>query len=244
MNFQVSRNGQMYGPYTLADLERYVASGNVLLTDLAKSEEMPEWLPVSQILHRDAAASATPAYGAVPSASPYQGAYAGAASVSPDPPNLSWVLVLVFDLLTCSFFQLVWNIILGAWFRRVSPSSKALLLYIAAGILLIFQYCVGRIYGVNSGNTFSHFGRMSGHHMVFGQGLAIYGLVSLITWVTRLVARFIFRAELEYHFNTVDPVGLRLGPVMTFFFGGIYFQYHINRINTIKQAARYRGPAL
>jgi hypothetical protein len=28
---------------------------------------------------------------------------------------------------------------------------------------------------------------------------------------------------------------------MTFFFGGLYFQYHLSRINQIKLAARYRG---
>ena len=50
MTYQVSRNGQMYGPYTLEDLKRYVASGNILGTDMAKSEEMPDWLPVAQIL--------------------------------------------------------------------------------------------------------------------------------------------------------------------------------------------------
>ena len=50
MTYQVSRNGQMYGPYTLEDLQRYVASGNILRTDMAKSEEMPDWLPVAQIL--------------------------------------------------------------------------------------------------------------------------------------------------------------------------------------------------
>ena len=50
MTYQVSRNGQMYGPYTLEDLQRYVASGNILPTDMAKSEEMPDWLPVAQIL--------------------------------------------------------------------------------------------------------------------------------------------------------------------------------------------------
>ncbi len=50
MPYHVSRNGQTYGPYTLEDLQRYVASGNILATDLAKSDEMPEWVPVSQIL--------------------------------------------------------------------------------------------------------------------------------------------------------------------------------------------------
>jgi hypothetical protein len=30
---------------------------------------------------------------------------------------------------------------------------------------------------------------------------------------------------------------------MTFFFGGIYFQYKLNEINQVKQAIRYRVPA-
>ena len=42
------------------------------------------------------------------------------------------------------------------------------------------------------------------------------------------------RSELEEHFNTVEPVGLSLSGVMTFFFGGLYFQYHINDINRRK----------
>ena len=50
MPYQVSRNGQTYGPYTLEDLQRYVASGNIASTDLAKSEDMPDWIPVSQII--------------------------------------------------------------------------------------------------------------------------------------------------------------------------------------------------
>ena len=50
MNYFITRDGQQYGPYTLADLQRYVASGEILLTDLARSEGMSEPLPVSQII--------------------------------------------------------------------------------------------------------------------------------------------------------------------------------------------------
>ena len=60
MPYQISRGGQMYGPYTLEDLQRYVASGNVLPTDMAKSEEMADWAPVSQILGGTAAAAVAP----------------------------------------------------------------------------------------------------------------------------------------------------------------------------------------
>jgi hypothetical protein len=68
-------------------------------------------------------------------------------------------------------------------------------------------------------------------------------LVGLATWIMRLIARFTLRDTLERHFNTAEPIGLRLSAVMTFFFGGIYFQYKLNEINQIKQAMRYRSVA-
>jgi hypothetical protein len=46
-------------------------------------------------------------------------------------------------------------------------------------------------------------------------------------------------ASLEEHFNGPEPIGLRLNPLLVFLFGGIYFQYQFNRINALKQAARY-----
>src|ERR1700761_5137277 len=99
MTYQVSRNGQLYGPYTLEDLQRYVTSGNVLPTDLAKSEEMAEWTPVSQILGTSMPAVASPVavgYSAQPGAE-YSAApvYAAGAVPYPDPPNLHWALVLL-----------------------------------------------------------------------------------------------------------------------------------------------------
>ncbi|MGH9597603.1 MAG: DUF4339 domain-containing protein, partial [Edaphobacter sp.] len=66
-------------------------------------------------------------------------------------------------------------------------------------------------------------------------------LVSLACWVVRLIARFTLRDTLEQHFNGPEPLGLRLSAVMTFFFGGIYFQYKLNEINQIKQTLRYQN---
>jgi hypothetical protein len=39
-------------------------------------------------------------------------------------------------------------------------------------------------------------------------------------------------------------MGLYLNPVMTFFFGNLYFTYHVNRLMEIKQATRYRNAAI
>lgn len=50
MKYYVSRAGQQYGPYSLADLQRYVASGNILPTDLACGEGGAQWVPVSQVI--------------------------------------------------------------------------------------------------------------------------------------------------------------------------------------------------
>jgi hypothetical protein len=221
MTYQVSRNGQMYGPYTLEDLQRYVASGNVLPTDLAKSEDMPDWLPVSQILGGAAVASpvyASPAdYGASPGAQ------------YPDPPNLNWGLELLLGFLTCGLFVVVWNLIIAAWANRVQPASKALMYYIVATVLIVLN--VGGSWGVMISIAHHH----PHHQSVLGS------LISLAAWVVRLVARFTLRDTLEQHFNGPEPLGLRLNAVMTFFFGGIYFQYKLNRINEVKETLRYRN---
>src|SRR5260221_12707881 len=50
MNYFIKRELNEYGPYSLADLQKYVASGNVLLTDLCRSEGLTDWVPVSQVL--------------------------------------------------------------------------------------------------------------------------------------------------------------------------------------------------
>jgi len=50
MNYFISRNDQQYGPYTLADLQRYVASGSIFVSDMTRSEGMTEWVPVSQVI--------------------------------------------------------------------------------------------------------------------------------------------------------------------------------------------------
>jgi hypothetical protein len=235
MTYQVSRNGQMYGPYTLEDLQRYVGSGNILPTDMAKSEDMPDWLPVAQILASTGttgtagtggpAAIPTPAY-AAPATYPQPSGIA-----YPDPPNLNWGLELLLGFLTCGFFVVVWNLIIAAWSNRIQPASKALTFYIAATVLIVLN--LGSSWGV----ILSLSRHVHPHHSVLGN------LIGIAAWVVRLIARFTLRETLEQHFNGPEPLGLRLNPVMTFFFGGIYFQYKLNEINEIKQTLRYRTAA-
>ncbi|HEY5055558.1 MAG TPA: DUF4339 domain-containing protein [Acidobacteriaceae bacterium] len=235
MLYHVSRSGQSYGPYTFEDLQKYLASGNILPTDLARGESMSEWLPVSQILGGSVAAP-PPAF-AQPVA--YPGGYAppAGAGAYPDAPDLHWGLVLLFAFFTCSLFMWVWNIIVASWMKRVQPHSKAVFYYATAAALFVLQI----IFADHSNMRFQ-----PGMHM----GWSSYGfhpvssVIGLVAWIVKLIARFTLRSELEEHYNTVEPVGLSLNGVMTFFFGGLYFQYHLNRINEMKRMARYSAPLL
>jgi hypothetical protein len=238
MQYQVSRNGQTYGPYTLEDLQRYVASGNVLLSDLAKSEEMPDWLPVAQILNVPAQAAPPPSYQPSYSSTPHPAmpyplaAYPDSANQYPDPPNLHWGLLLLLGILTLGLFTVVYDIIQILWLKKINPTTKVLAYYIAFIVLEVLNISssIGRAALLQQGNVPPN----SGASVVLSTFISIGVLVMFIVY------RFTMRSELEQHFNGPEPLGLRLGGIMTFFFGGLYFQYHFNRLNLIKQTLRYR----
>ncbi|MGD0796218.1 MAG: DUF4339 domain-containing protein [Acidobacteriaceae bacterium] len=220
MLYHVTRDGQNYGPYTIEDLRRYVASGNVLPSDMAKSDEMAEWAPVAQLL----GVAAPAGYGVTPPA------YAPGMVPYPDPPNLHWGLVLLIGFFTCGLFIAVWDIVQAAWMRKVNPRSNALFLYIAEFALSI----------LGSGGRVALMAASGFRHQYMGAGLAIF----VVTFTLLELARFDIRRSMEEHFNGPEPIGLSLSGVMTFFFGSLYFQYHFTRINELKRLARYRGAAI
>lgn len=246
MHYQVSRNGQMYGPYTFEDLKRYLASGNVLPSDLAKSESMSEWVPVAQLIGGQVGATTVESFDAPGYAG--QATYAAgnepafvaasaqaavvAASTYPDPPNLSWGLYLLFTILTCNLFSKVFTLIQAVWLKKVQPNSNGLIFYIATYVLSLVNMFFG----------FGMWMSVVAHH-----GAGLHGLHSGTTrgplgflYIVLLIAtRFVMSSSIEQHFNGPEPIGLRLNPVMVFFFGGLYFQYHFNKISTLKQMARY-----
>jgi hypothetical protein len=252
MPYQISRNGQMYGPYTLEDLQRYLASGNVLATDLAKSEEMTEWLPVSQILadtaSAPAAASAAPVDPGFSAPLSSHTGYAGpdfggsvynpaaaqtasiAASPYPDAPNLHWGLYLLFAIITCTIFSKVFTVLQAAWLKKVQPNSNGLIFYAGLYVLWVISFFIS---AGRSMEIVAHRGAYP-YHSTPG-----HGLLTIVYFILLIVTRFVMSASLEEHFNGPEPVGLQLNPVMVFFFGGVYFQYKLNEINEMKQAARY-----
>jgi hypothetical protein len=206
MNYFIQRDGQQYGPYSLADVQRYVASGDILVTDLATSEASSDPIPVAQIVGN---VTLMPPALHVPATV--------TAAEFPNPPNLHWGLVLVFDVLSCGMFAIAWDLVQAAWLKKLQPASKALYYYIAVAVCMLGIFAGSFLAGMTHTRS------------------PTAGVLQLANFVLVLVARFSFRASMEEHFNSVDPMGLSLSGVMTFFFGGIYFQYHINDIVRRKQ---------
>lgn len=224
MNYFIKRDLNEYGPYTLADLQKYVASGNILLTDLCRSEGLTEWIPVSQVIGN------IPVPAAPPAAAP--GAYtAPAVSPYPPPPNLHWGICVLLSIITCSLFGWIWAFVQAIWVRKVQPNSKGLVLYsIAAGIhilSMIFGIYYGITLGLQGGNA------VAGLHSL--EFRMVSGLVRLAILIVIILGNFSMRESIEEHFNTAEPIGLSLSGVMTFFFGILYFQYHFTKINEMKQ---------
>ena len=216
MTYRIARNGQIYGPYTLLETQRYIASGQVIPTDLAQADDMQEWLPVEQLF------PTSPVYVA-----PHPG---GLPTLFPDPPNLPWWVALLLGIVTLGLFFQIWDIVEAAWMRRIDATSIALFLYLAEFVVYLAKLPTTRH---NLPYNIGYGPRVESDHSLL---LTLSGLVLL------LASRFVFRNELLRHFNRAEPIGLRLNWILTLLFGGLYFQYHFNRINEMKRALRISVP--
>ena len=49
MQIHIDRQGQRFGPYSLEQVNQYLAAGNVLPTDIAWQDGMVDWVPVTAI---------------------------------------------------------------------------------------------------------------------------------------------------------------------------------------------------
>jgi len=203
VQYFVKRGEQRFGPYTLADLQRYVQSGNIALEDVAQSEGMADWMPVSQVLGNIPATAVTSGGAAV--------APAPERELVPLPPNWHWSLILILGLFTRQLFNLVWALIQANWARKLSGDNKPM--------VLVAMYPAGMIAGI----LMTVFFRSDG---MAGLG-AIFILAGAIVY---LVGVFSIRAAMEDYYNSTENIGLQLGGVMTFFFSTVYIQYHINKI--------------
>ncbi len=207
MNYFIKRDDKEYGPYTLADLQRYVKSGEISPSDLCRSEGMAELLPVSQIIGNIPAPQPVPTL--------YGGAEPGMVMRVATPPNLHWGLVLLFGILTCGIFIVIWSFVEASFVKKIDPKSKALLIL---AIYVIVGFGIPVALGLIAGVT---------HNQLL---VTIEPLFRLAGLVLRIYAVFNMKASIEDYYNSREPIGLQLSGVMVFFFATMYFQYHFNEI--------------
>ncbi len=257
MTYYITRAGQRYGPYSLEDLQAMSTKGQILPTDLAWSEGLSNWVPVSQVLGNiPFTAPPLPQPPAPPAGPPYPGFAAtspsgagvptvGAAtapsfggyapppaSAQPGriPPSLHWALVLLLSLVTCGIFHMIWMFVEASFVKKLRPDCKAVMMY-AIGLVM---------YGIALVAEFAR---------AFASGLAgavgnsefavLTGLLSTVGPLAYIVlfqiGNFSIKNCLEDYYNSEEPIQLRLSGVMTFFFNVLYFQYHFSRIAAWKR---------
>ncbi|MBI4877144.1 MAG: zinc ribbon domain-containing protein [Acidobacteria bacterium] len=156
-----------------------------------------------------------PAYGALQTPP-----WAAAPGASPTPPNLHWALVLVLAMFT-GIFGFIWFCIQAGYVKKIDPASRARM-FIVLGVLAIAGQFVATLVIAGAAAGGSMGGAMAGGFLTLI--LALAGMVFMLS------AIFGMRSSLVTYFNTVEPIGLRLSGVMTFFFNILYFQYHLSRI--------------
>ena len=238
MRYFILRNGQQFGPYSPPDLERYLAQGSILATDLARTEEMNQWTLLSQIMGNGTPPPPPSPVGSdrsmyagfssqLPTPNPTgghgmcSGLPAFPAPTAPLPPgSLHWGLVLLFMVITFGLFGTIWAFVQANWVRKIDRQSKAILLLVIAVVLSV------------TGNVIS----LTGEAPL----LALAVLLASIT--VGISAMFSMRASIVCHYNSVEMMGLRLSGAMTFFFGILYLQYHLHRILNAKLAGQPAQP--
>jgi asparagine N-glycosylation enzyme membrane subunit Stt3 len=140
---------------------------------------------------------------------------------------MHWFLVIILSAITGGLFGLIWAFRQAAFVKKIDPASKA--------VTLLVLTLLGAIVVV--GLAFSTIGAST-------NTMAEISLVDLVLDVILIVMGFVMvfgvRKSMVTYYNSVEPIGLRLSGIMTFFFNFLYFQYHFSRIANWKRTGILR----
>jgi hypothetical protein len=131
----------------------------------------------------------------------------------PKPPRLHWGVLLALQLVTLGLFAMVWYVVQAYWVKRVTGRMRALWWAIAYLVYLPASFLLGMVLAVIA--MMQH---VSPQEMI----APLQTFIRIIGFILALFAAFTLKSELQ-----LQPVGMSLSGVMTFFFGTIYFQYHL-----------------
>ena len=160
-----------------------------------------------------------------------------APSAGPIPNGMHWALLLVLGFIP--LFPLIWLLAVQMSFvKKVDPRNQSMKLFLLGiGLeILAFPIIFGgaMLGGLLAGGD--EFGAGGSVIAILGSLLGFGVILGAVICI--LMAIFKMRSSLVSYYNTVEPIGLRLSGVMTFFFNMYYFQYHFSRIHDWKTTGR------
>jgi hypothetical protein len=162
---------------------------------------MTDWVPVSQVLGNIPAPAVMGAGVAIIAATEPQ--------LVPLPPNLHWLILLILSILTRQLFNLIWALVQGNWARKLISDNKPM--------VLVAMYPAGMVAGILTMALYRQAAWLGTLFILGGAIVYLFGVFSI-------------KAAMEEYYNSTENIGLQLSGVMTFFFGTIYIQYHINAL--------------
>jgi len=139
---------------------------------------------------------------------------------------MHWAVVLILSWITVGLAGLIWTFKQASFVKKIDPSSKAVALLVLTLLGVFAQIAL----------AFMAMGFRSASAATAIAGIVI--ILNLVIIVAGLAAIFSMRSSIQRYYNTVEPIGLRLSGVMTFFFAVLYFQYHFSRIAEWKKTGR------
>jgi hypothetical protein len=203
-------NGQRFGPYTLATVQRWHQQGVLDSGSLCWREGMTDWLPLDSFLRENGGAgtfNGPPSFDVPPPGLTPRASVAVAVAArddAPVAPSLHWGWVALLTVLTLGIFALVWMFVQSVWVKKIDPRSSATIYLV-----------IGLVCGLSGG--------------FFGPDSQMYYLLQLVDIVLVLMAYYSMSASVK-RFGSERGLPVDIGGVTLFFFTLWYMQGQLTRI--------------
>jgi hypothetical protein len=142
------------------------------------------------------------------------------------PPEMHWAVVLVLSWVTFGLGALIWTFKEALFVKKIDASSKAVMLFLGALLVMVMQVVL--YFAMIGSGSFEDLAALSGVLMILNVVIILFGLMGV----------FGMRGSMVRYYNSIEPIGLKLSGVMTFFFSVLYFQYHFSRIARWKKTGQ------
>jgi len=151
----------------------------------------------------------------------------------PPPPRVHWLVLLVISIVSTNLVNSyaphpyrellnslpvdAWAFYLCLWIRKLDPDAHSPF-WCHVSVIVELGYAAATI-RQNPSHTLEY----------------LIGVLAVISLALGIATIYLIRADLLKHYNEREPIGLQLGPVLTFFFSFFYFQSQLYDIAQFKR---------